>query len=675
MQFRALLKTDQTVLKMNIFFSIAPDPNRNYDTKFEQLNGKPNDWRLIIAYQRANSSTTLPEQNKSQICHTYFYLILDLFRYAPYGIEEILKYLVPRLQVIPISARKLCATLRQSSMEEDASVISAHTMALFSFYCLMMPFSIYAYTKHLLSQAAKGNALAIEFPFYDKLFIELLKHASGEASSFGWEFHLLCYFTNAVVPSKKCKRRTLVGAEIQQMYTVVEQMIKDNNLEQCLSFIQDNLLTSNNFPEVQQTLTWNDYVRHLFASSACLILGLLRYRILEKVFQVPKDNGSVPLTDLADALFIKSRYYARLVYLLRSMEEILETHKKSVKFISKFNETWHVHKAIVERCSKDENAKKKLSFLLIAVDLCDNYASVLPGADWGANGAERELITTCIEVLFQRSSPWQILYPYASCQLPRNVSWKPVLPQEVSLTGPSNASQNTNVQSAILTDSTKPNTLPLSPLAQAGSQPPKASPTAFKTPKTVTQLMPASQEGPSSPPSAPSSPTTSDLDYEQTSLNLLGDTDSQSDIDWSRYTIKDTTAPHFKFKGQRIYKRQSLIACAANQHIISRYAHAYYDAGFLLVNHLLQRRAVRAWSEALAARDCNRLVAKFAQEIFETGQFYTDKWTRHKNLLDLRLNQFIQHLAFCCWIDCYQDRLRLKEADRRSSYERRIQTW
>ncbi|EFO61855.1 Hypothetical protein GLP15_2439 [Giardia lamblia P15] len=660
---------------MNIFFSAVPDPNRNYDNKFERLNGKPNDRRLIIAYQRANSSTTLPEQNKSQICHTYFYLILDLFRYAPYGIEEILKYLIPRLQVIPISARKLSVTLRKSSMEEDASIISAHTMALFSFYCLMMPFSIHVYTKHLLSQATKGNALAIEFPFYDKLFIEVLKHASGEASNFGWEFHLLCYFTNAVVPSKKCKRKTLVEPNIQQMYTAIEQMIKDNSLEQCLSFIKNNLLTSINFSKMQKALTWNDCLRHLFASSACLLLGILRYRILEKVFQAPENNGSVLLTDLADALFIKGRRHTRLVYLLRSMEEILETHKKSVKFISKCNETWHAHRTIVDRCSKDENAKKKLSFLLIAVDLCDNYTSVLPMADWGANGAERELITTCIEVLFQKDSPWQILYPYASCQLPRNVSWKPILPQELGSIELSDVSQNIHVLSTILTDPARPSTRPPSPIAQIASQPSEVFSTAFKTPKTVAQPMLNSQEGLSSPPSAPSSPTISDLDYERTSLNLLGDTDSQSDIDWSYYTVKNTAAPHFKFRGQRIYKRQSLIACAVNQHVISRYAQAYYDAGFLLVNRHLQRRAFRAWFEALAVRDCNRLVAKFAQEIFETGQFYTDKWTRHKNLLDLRLNQFIQHLAFYCWIDCYQDRLRLKEVDRRSSYEQKIQTW
>lgn len=656
---------------MNIFFSIAPDPNRNYDNKFEQLNGKPDDERYIIAYQRANSSTNLPEQDKNQICNTYFYLIFDLFRFAPYGIEEILTYLIPRLQVIPINSRKLCATLRQSGMKDDVSIVSAHTMALFSFYCLILPFSIHAYTKHLLSQASKGNALAIEFPFYDKLFIELLKHASGEATNFGWEFHLLCSFTNAVVPSKKCSRRTLVGEDARQMYATIERIIETNDLQQCVLFIKNNLLVSSDYSDMQKVPAWDESLGHLFASSACLLLGVLRYRVMEKVLRTSEYDDSIPLSDLIKALFIKEQYQNRLIYMLRSMEEILEAHKKLIKFISKRDRTWHVHKTIIDWCSENESAKKKLSFLLIAIDLRDNYSSVLPMADWSANGAERRLITTCIDVLFQKDSLWQVLYPYASGQLPQKISWKPPLSHDLASTDLSKILSDIQEPPSTPSNSAKQALRPPSPV----TQPIKMPLTAFQTPQNHIQVKDTSQKEPSSPPSIPSSPTTSDLDYERISLNLFNDAESQSDMDWSYYEVQDKRIPHFKLKGRLIHKKQSLVACAVNQHVISQYSQAYYDAIFLIVNHYLQRRAFRAWCEALAVKDCRRLVADFAQEIFEVGQFYADKWTRHKNLLDLRLNQFIQQLAFCCWVDCYQDRIRLKEESRRSSYERKIQAW
>lgn len=662
---------------MDIFFRGVSDSNLSYDSKFEQLNGKPNKARLVIAYQRANSSTNLPEQNRGQICSTYFYLVLDLFRYAPYGIEEILKYLIPRLQVIPINSRKLCSVSCKSATKEDVSIVSAHTMALFSFYCLVMPFSIHAYTRHLLSQASKGNALAIEFPLYDKLFVELLNQASGEATKFGWEVHLLCSFTNSLTPSKKCKRETIVGEDAQQMYTDIEQILENSNLQQCISFIRVNLLTPSNLLSTQKTPpTWNECLKHLFASSACLLLGALRYRAMEEALRALEGDDYMPLSDLADTLLIKDNYQHRLVYLLKSMERILEIHNKSMRFVSKQDEAWCVHKTLAERCSEDKNARKKLSFLLIAVDLCDNYSSVLPMADWSANGAERRLITTCIETLFQKGSPWQILHPYVSCELPRSVSWKPVLSHELTSIELSKMFQNRYMPSATPTDSARPTLRSPSPVAiQEAPQPIKIPFSSVKTPQNPVQLLGTSQSHPSSPPSAPSSPTTSDLDYERTTLNLLGDTDSQSDIDWSLYTVKNKTAPRFKFKGQLIHKKQSLIASAVNQHVISQYSQAYYDAGFLLVNHCLQKRVLGAWREAFAIKNCQKLVTQFAQEVFETGRFYTDKWSRHRTLLDLRLNQFIQQLAFYCWVDCYQDRLRIREANRKSSYERKIQAW
>lgn len=661
---------------MEIFFQGTSDSNRSYDNRFEQLNGKPNKERYVIAYQRANSSTNLPEQNRSQICNTYFYLVLDLFRYAPYGADEILKYMIPRLQVIPINSRKLCSVSCKSATKEDVSIISAHPMALFAFYCLVMPLSIHVYTKHLLSQASKGNALAIEFPLYDKLFVELLNQASGEATKFGWEIHLLCSFTNSLTPSKKCKRETLVGEDIQQIYTEIEQIFENNDLKQCLSFIKANLLTSSSSLSIQKTpFAWKKCVKHLFASAACLLLGVLRYKALEKALQTLESEDSIQLSDLAKALLIKDNYHHRLRYLLQSVEKILEIRNKSMRFVSKQGETWYVRKSLVERCSEDKNAKKKLSFLLIAVDLCDNYSFVRPIADWGANGAERRLITMCIEIMFQKTSPWQILYPYVSCELPRNVSWKPILAYEMQSPKLSIMFKNMFIPSTTPTDSAKPTLCPPSPATQIAPQVVQIPFSLVKTPQNPIQFVDTSHSRSFSPPSVPSSPTTSDLDYEQTTVNLIDDMESQSDIDWSLYTVKAKAIPHFKFKGQLIHKKQSLVAFAVNHHAISQYSHAYYDAGFLLTNYYLQKRAFMAWREELAIKDCRRLVEQFAQEVFEIGQFYIDKWSRHRTLLDIRLNQFIQQIAFYCWVDCYQDKLRNKEAYRRSSYKRKIEAW